>query len=66
MVTILIKGGSVMGWLILAIVFGVTTYFWVMVNRDKGGPSHCMGCGKCDKDGVCVLKKGMNEERVKK
>ncbi|WP_409968832.1 hypothetical protein RFF05_02365 [Bengtsoniella intestinalis] len=55
-----------MGWLILAIVFGVTTYFWVMVNRDKGGPSHCMGCGKCDKDGVCVLKKGMNEERVKK
>lgn len=21
----------------------------------KGGPTHCIGCGKCAADGVCIL-----------
>lgn len=43
------------GWLILTAVVAATGTLWYLVNRDKGGPSHCMGCGKCDRTGVCVL-----------
>lgn len=43
------------GCLILLAVVAVTATLWVLVNRKKGGPSRCMGCGKCDRTGVCVL-----------
>ena len=41
--------------MLLILVLSATTAAWVLVHRDKGGPSRCMGCGKCDKSGVCVL-----------
>lgn len=44
-----------MEWLILVPVMGITVALWVLVNRGRRGPSRCMGCGKCDKAGVCVL-----------
>lgn len=43
------------GWLLLAAVAAGTALVWYLVNRRRGGPSHCMGCGKCDRTGVCVL-----------
>lgn len=43
------------GCLLLIFVVAATAAAWVLVHRGKGGPSRCMGCGKCDRTGVCVL-----------
>ena len=43
------------GWLLLIVVFSGMGTLWYLVNRGTGGPSHCMGCGKCDHTGVCIL-----------
>ncbi len=44
-----------LGWVLLiavAVIVGVGQYF---MHKGTNGPSHCMGCGKCDKTGVCIL-----------
>ncbi len=51
------KEVRLMEWLILIPVLVITTVIWAAINRDSNGPSHCMGCGACDKTGACVLRR---------
>lgn len=46
-----------MEWLILIPVLVITTVIWTAINHGSNGPSHCMGCGACDKTGSCVLRR---------
>lgn len=46
---------AVFGWILIIAVVAGATWLNYIVHRDIQGPSHCMGCGKCDKTGVCVL-----------
>lgn len=43
------------GWLLLFAVTAGTALVWYRIDRNKGGPSRCCGCGRCDRTGVCVL-----------
>lgn len=45
----------VLTWILLIAAVGGAAFLHYIVNRDAKGPSHCMGCGKCDKTGVCIL-----------
>ena len=45
----------VFGWLLLIAAVGGAAFLQYIINRGVKGPSHCMGCGKCDKTGVCIL-----------
>ena len=46
--------------LVLVLIFGLLMAMALVhgyVESFRTGPSHCMGCGKCDHNGgVCVLK----------
>ena len=44
-----------MEYLILIPVVAATAALWALVNRDRRGPGRCIGCGKCDKTGICIL-----------
>lgn len=44
-----------LGWLLLIAAVGGAAWLQYIINKGVKGPSHCMGCGKCDKTGVCVL-----------
>ena len=44
-----------MEYLILSPVGAATAALWALVNRDRRGPGRCIGCGKCDKTGICIL-----------
>lgn len=44
------------GWLILVVFVWGTATLWYLVNRGRSGPAQCMGCGKCDRTGKCVLR----------
>ncbi len=40
---------------IIVVVLSGVFAVWYILNRERRGPVHCMGCGKCDKTGVCIL-----------
>ena len=42
-------------WILLTAAVGGAAFFHYYINKGATGPSHCMGCGKCDKTGVCIL-----------
>lgn len=44
-----------MGWVLLLAVFAAVGVGNYVLHKGTNGPSHCMGCGKCDKTGVCIL-----------
>lgn len=44
-----------LAWILLAAALGGAVYIHYIIHRDLQGPSHCIGCGKCSKDGVCIL-----------
>ncbi len=46
---------GVWGWIVLLAVIGGGAWLQYTISKDIQGPSHCMGCGKCGKDGICVL-----------
>ena len=46
---------SVLGWILIAVVIGVAAFLQYVIHKNIQGPSNCMGCGKCDKTGICVL-----------
>lgn len=43
------------GWPLLIAVFSAAAYLHSRIQQGANGPSRCMGCGKCDHTGVCVL-----------
>nr|WP_325178941.1 hypothetical protein [uncultured Oscillibacter sp.] len=43
------------GWILLAAAVGSAAWLQYTIHKHIQGPSNCMGCGKCDKTGVCVL-----------
>lgn len=45
----------VLGWVLLLVVVGGAAWLQYVIHKSIQGPSHCMGCGKCDKTGVCIL-----------
>ena len=52
------KGGEAMAWQeILPAALLVLGTVWVcrVLYGGKGGPTHCIGCGKCAADGQCIL-----------
>lgn len=46
---------SIWGWILILVVVGVAAGLQYYIHKEIQGPSHCMGCGQCDKTGVCVL-----------
>lgn len=46
---------AVWGWLLIIVVVVGAAWLHYIVHRDIQGPSHCIGCGKCDKTGICIL-----------
>ena len=42
-------------WVFLAALILVVALLHGYVEQFRRGPSHCMGCGKCDETGVCIL-----------
>lgn len=46
---------TVLGWILLAAAVGGAAWLQYTISKGVHGPAHCMGCGKCDKTGVCVL-----------
>ena len=45
----------VLGWIFLAGLVAGAAWLQYTIHKHIQGPSHCMGCGKCDKTGVCIL-----------
>ena len=45
----------VFGWILIAAAVGGAAWLQYVIHKNIQGPSNCMGCGKCDKTGVCVL-----------
>lgn len=44
-----------MGWVLL-IGIGAAVALWeYALSKGTRGPSRCIGCGKCDRDGICIL-----------
>lgn len=43
------------GWLLLTAAIGLAAWLQYSIHKHIQGPSRCMGCGKCDHTGVCVL-----------
>ncbi len=41
--------------LLLMAVLAVAGFFGYRILGQQTGPGHCMGCGKCEKDGICIL-----------
>lgn len=52
-----------MEWLILISILVITTVIWALVNSGGSGPAHCMGCGKCDRTGSCVLNRRSDDPK---
>lgn len=46
---------TMLGWLFLAGVIAAGMWVQYSISKSIDGPSHCMGCGKCGEDGICVL-----------
>lgn len=46
---------SVWGWVLILAAVGAAAWLQYRIQKQIQGPSHCMGCGKCDKTGICVL-----------
>ena len=46
---------SVLGWFLLIGAVGVAAWLQYTIHKQIQGPANCMGCGKCDKTGVCIL-----------
>jgi len=46
---------TLLGWFVLIAIIGGAAWMQYIISKDIQGPSHCMGCGKCDKTGVCIL-----------
>lgn len=46
---------SIWGWILLGAVVGGGAWLEYSIHKHIQGPSHCMGCGQCDKTGVCIL-----------
>lgn len=46
---------TLLGYIFLAAVIAGAAWLQYVISRDIQGPSHCIGCGKCGKDGICVL-----------
>lgn len=44
-----------LGWLLLIAALGGAAWLQYIIGKSVQGPSNCMGCGKCDETGVCVL-----------
>ena len=42
-------------WVFLIGAVAVGAWVQYRIHKEIRGPSNCMGCGKCDKTGVCVL-----------
>lgn len=50
------------GLLSLALILaGTGVIAWVLYG-EKGGPTHCIGCGKCVADGKCIWRKDNQRE----
>ena len=45
----------VLGWILILGTVGGAAGLQYIIYKNIQGPSHCMGCGKCDKTGVCIL-----------
>ena len=43
------------GWILLGVVAAVVSIWQYILHKYTHGPSNCMGCGKCDQTGVCIL-----------
>ena len=46
---------AVLGWMLLITAVCGAAWLQYTIHKHIPGPSHCMGCGKCDKTGVCIL-----------
>ena len=46
---------AVLGWMLLIAAVCGAAWLQYTIHKLIQGPSHCMGCGKCDKTGVCIL-----------
>ncbi len=46
---------AMMGWLLLLVAVGGAAWLQYSIHKQIQGPSNCMGCGKCDKTGFCIL-----------
>ena len=46
---------AVLGWMLLIAAVCGAAWLQYTIPKHIPGPSHCMGCGKCDKTGVCIL-----------
>lgn len=43
------------GWILLAVIAALVGVWQYVIHKYIQGPSNCIGCGKCDKTGVCIL-----------
>lgn len=46
---------TLLGCVFLIAVIGGAAWLQYIISRNIQGPSHCMGCGKCSEDGICIL-----------
>ena len=46
---------AVLGWMLLIAAVCGAAWLQYTIHKHIQGPSYCMGCGKCDKTGVCIL-----------
>lgn len=44
-----------LAYFLVAAALIVATVVWALVYRDCRGPVNCIGCGRCDRDGICIL-----------
>ena len=42
------------GFLTAIVLLGTASICWILYG-DRGGKTHCIACGKCVADGVCIL-----------
>ncbi len=45
----------VLGWILLIGAVAAAAWVHYSVHKNIQGPSHCIGCGKCSENGVCIL-----------
>lgn len=53
------------GFLSVALILAGTGAIAWALYCEKGGPTHCIGCGKCVADGKCIWRKDDQSEKFR-
>ena len=50
-------------WFSALVILGGVAWLCTVLYGEKGGPTHCIGCGKCTADGKCILQQKRIEKK---